>query len=101
MPLPACQRLKPVAGNVGQVAQVVMFYTYVLKSKVDAKLYIGWTDNLKKRLKDHNDGKVIATKGRIPFSLIYYECCLVREKAILREKYFKSGSGRNFLKNRI
>ena len=64
-------------------------------------LYIGWTDDLKNRLKSHNAGKVKSTKDRMPLELIYYEACLNKEKAILREKYFKTGFGRRFLKNRL
>lgn len=78
-----------------------MFYTYVLKSIKDGKLYIGWTNNLKKRFKNHNDGKVDATKNRAPLILIYYEACRSEESAISREKYFKTGFGRKFLKDRI
>lgn len=78
-----------------------MFYTYVLKSIKDGQLYIGWTDDLKQRFKSHNKGLVDATKSRIPFDLVYYEACIDKEKAIAREKYFKSGFGRNFLKSRI
>ncbi len=78
-----------------------MFYTYVLKSKVDNKLYIGFTENLKRRLLDHNSGKVLSTKDRKPLEIVYFEGCLSKDKAIKREKYFKTGFGRGFLKNRI
>ena len=78
-----------------------MFYTYVLLSKKDSKLYIGWSNNLKERKRKHDLGKVSATKERRPLILIYYEACLKKEKAIAREKYFKTGFGRNFLKTRI
>lgn len=78
-----------------------MFYTYVLKSKKDNDLYIGFTDNLKKRFAEHNRGLVDATKYRIPFILVYYEACLAEKKAIQREKYFKTGFGRRFLESRI
>jgi putative endonuclease len=78
-----------------------MFYTYVLKSENDGKLYIGYTDNLKRRFEEHNNGQVESTKGRRPFKLIYYEACLEKQKAVSREKYFKTGFGRNFLKDRI
>jgi len=78
-----------------------MFYTYVLRSKRDQRLYIGYTQDLKKRIELHNIGKVLATKARLPLKLVYYEACLDKEKAIRREKYFKSGFGRRFLKNRI
>ncbi|MEK7605554.1 MAG: GIY-YIG nuclease family protein [Patescibacteria group bacterium] len=78
-----------------------MFYTYVLKSLFDNKLYVGFTDNIERRLDEHNNGLVTATKSRRPLKLIYYEATLSQEKAIMREKYFKSGFGRNFLKTRI
>ena len=78
-----------------------MFYTYVLRSKKDNQLYIGFTDDLKKRFALHNKGKVDATKDRQPLVLIYYDACLIKEKAIRREKYFKTGFGRRFLKSRL
>lgn len=78
-----------------------MFYTYVLQSKKDNNLYIGYTDDLKARFGNHNKGLVDATKGRRPFILVYYEACLKEKKAIEREKYFKTGFGRRFLNNRI
>ncbi len=77
-----------------------MFYTYILKSKKDNKLYVGFTDDLKKRFQEHNNGKVDSTKNRKPFELIYYEACKSKIKALKREKYFKTGFGRKFLKER-
>lgn len=62
---------------------------------------MGFTDNIERRLDEHNNGLVTATKSRRPLKLIYYEATLSQEKAIMREKYFKSGFGRNFLKTRI
>ena len=50
-----------------------MWYTYILLSKKDNKLYTGYTNNLLKRLEKHNKGEVYATKNREPFKLIYYE----------------------------
>lgn len=78
-----------------------MFYTYVLKSKIDGNLYIGWTDDLKNRFNQHNRGTVESTKTRIPFDLVYYEACLSKEKAIEREKQLKTGFGRAYLKRRL
>jgi putative endonuclease len=78
-----------------------MYYTYVLKSLKDNKLYVGWTDNLQSRVYKHNSGKVISTKYRVPLTLAYYEACQSKTKAIKREKYFKTGFGRRFLKDRI
>ena len=67
-----------------------MFYTYVLKSIKDNKLYVGFTEDLKKRINEHNQGLVLVTRARKPLTLIYYEACLNKNKAIKREKYFKT-----------
>ena len=79
----------------------MFYYTYVLKSDIDEKLYIGWTVNLSRRFKKHTNGLVVSTKNRRPLKLIYYEACLSREKAIHREKELKSGFGRAYLKRRM
>lgn len=78
-----------------------MFYTYVLKSKKDDKLYIGFSSDLKKRLQEHNKGLVEATKSRVPLEIVYYEACLNEKKAIEREKVLKTGFGRAYLKRRL
>ncbi|MFH1608617.1 MAG: GIY-YIG nuclease family protein [Patescibacteria group bacterium] len=78
-----------------------MFYTYVLKSKKDNKLYIGFSCDLKKRLLEHNKGLVESTKNRRPFKLVYYEACCNKEKAIAREKTLKTGFGRMYLRKRM
>jgi putative endonuclease len=77
------------------------YYTYVLKSSKDGRLYIGSTSNLVQRVKQHNAGDVEATKNRRPLNLVYYEAGLDKDKAHKRERYFKTGFGRAFLKNRI
>ena len=77
------------------------FYTYVLKSKKDGKLYIGWTDNIQKRIEKHNKGLVKATKYRRPLTLIYFEGSLNKYKAINREKQLKTGFGRFYISKRI
>ncbi|OGM29665.1 excinuclease ABC subunit C [Candidatus Woesebacteria bacterium RIFCSPHIGHO2_01_FULL_41_10] len=79
----------------------MFFYTYVLQSKKDGYLYIGWTNNLRKRFDDHNLGNVEATKSRVPFEIIYYEACKSKQNAIAREKQLKSGYGRRYLKTRM
>lgn len=79
----------------------MIYYTYVLKSYIDNKLYIGFTNDLKKRLTEHNTGKCKSTVSRKPFELIYFEGCLDKDKAIKREKYFKTGFGRRYLKERL
>ncbi len=79
----------------------MFYYTYVLKSLNDGKLYVGWTDNLNQRIKAHRNGLVNSTKSRRPLVLVYCEACKDKERAIKREKYFKTGFGRRFLKDRI
>ena len=79
----------------------IMFYTYVLFSETDKKFYIGFTKDLKKRVEEHQNGSVLSTAHKRPFILIYYEACLNENDAIKREKYFKSGFGRRFLRNRL
>ena len=78
-----------------------MFYTYILKSKKDGRLYTGYTNNLRKRFKQHNDGKSSYTKGRGPYELVYYEACVEEEDARSRELYLKSGRGKRFIKSRL
>ena len=78
-----------------------MFYTYVLLSEKDGKFYTGFTRDLKQRIEKHTKGSVVATCDRRPLKLIYYEACLDERDAIKREKYFKTGFGRRFLRNRI
>jgi len=79
----------------------MFYFTYVLRSKKDKNLYIGFTSNLKKRLVEHNNGFVLATKNRRPIELVYYEASRNKDRALKREKYFKTGFGRRFLKNNI
>lgn len=78
-----------------------MYFTYVIRSKKDRKLYIGYTGNLKLRFEQHNKGLVDSTRNRRPFELIYYEVCIKRDDAIRREKYLKTFYGKMFLKNRL
>jgi len=78
-----------------------MFYTYVLLSQKDREFYIGFTGDLDLRLKEHQGGSVESTRDRRPLKLIYYEACLEERDAIKREKYFKSGFERRFLRNRL
>lgn len=78
-----------------------MFYTYVIKSLKDGHIYVGHTNDLKRRIKEHNSGEVKSTNKRKPFKLLYYEACNVLIDAIKREKAFKTGFGRAYLKRRL
>ncbi|OGD95730.1 excinuclease ABC subunit C [Candidatus Curtissbacteria bacterium RIFCSPHIGHO2_12_FULL_38_9b] len=75
----------------------MFFYIYVLESAKDKKRYIGYTSDLRKRLKEHNLGKSEATKPRLPLKLIYFEGCLNQEDAKRRERYLKTTQGRRFM----
>jgi len=75
-----------------------MWYVYALKSCVDNHLYIGISQNIDSRLKQHNSGTTKSTRSRRPFEIIYQEKCGERMAARNREKYLKSGVGREFLK---
>lgn len=74
-----------------------MHYVYVLMSLKDNSLYIGYTTDLKKRIKEHKEGKSQSTKFRRPFKLIFYEAFINRIDAKRRENYLKSGWGRRSL----
>ncbi|MCA9362828.1 GIY-YIG nuclease family protein [Candidatus Kaiserbacteria bacterium] len=79
-----------------------MNYVYVLRSKVDKELYIGSTNDLRRRLSEHNEGKVYSTRLRIPFELVYYEAYLSENDARIRESRLKQrGQARVHLLNRL
>ncbi|MBI3627587.1 MAG: GIY-YIG nuclease family protein [Candidatus Sungbacteria bacterium] len=74
-----------------------MHGVYVLRSKKDLNLYVGYAHDLKARVIEHQKGHVPATKNRRPLELIYCELHRNRKGAMHREKFFKSGWGRNYL----
>ena len=76
-----------------------MFYVYVLEDE-SGEHYIGSTIDLRKRLKEHNQGRSFATKGH-QWHCIYYEASLEESDARRREKYFKTTQGRRLLKRRV
>lgn len=79
-----------------------MFYVYLLRSERDGNLYIGYTNDLKRRLKEHNSGENRSTKSRIPFELLYYEAYQSRGDATKREQMLKErGRALGGLKRRI
>ena len=66
-----------------------MYAVYIIKSLKDKRLYIGSTSNLKRRLSEHNSGKIFSTKWRTPFELIYCELYKAEKDARLRERKLK------------
>lgn len=66
-----------------------MYYVYVLKSRKDRMLYTGSTNDLRRRLKEHNNGKVFSTNHRKPLDLVYYEAYKSEKDARKRESNLK------------
>lgn len=78
-----------------------MYYTYVLRSRKDRRLYVGKSKDLKTRFEEHQKGYVSSTAERRPFELIYYEACRNNLDAARRERYLKTSYGKMFLKKRL
>ena len=79
------------------VSEKMMYIVYVLCSLKDGKHYTGYTIDLTRRLKEHNSGKTESTKRRRPFEIVHTEEFGSEEEAKKREKYLKSGKGREEL----
>ena len=71
----------------------MFYYVYILQSLKNQSFYIGYTSDLRKRVKQHNSGESLATKPFRPYKVIYYEAFLDRRDAKNREEYLKSGWG--------
>ncbi len=78
-----------------------MWFVYILKSLNTSFIYIGSTNNLKRRLQEHNDRLSQSTKHYAPFEIEAYVAVNSETKARELEKYFKTGSGKAVLKKRI
>jgi putative endonuclease len=75
-----------------------MYYVYVLRSKKDKHFYVGYSSDLKQRVTEHFQGESFATKARLPLELVYYEAYVHKHDATTRERFLKTGWGRNYLK---
>lgn len=82
----------------GQTSRIKMYYVYILQSLKDKKFYIGYSENLKRRFAEHQNGEVQSTKPRRPFELIFYEAYKNMADAKRREKYFKTNKGKSSLR---
>lgn len=78
----------------------MFYYVYLLQGK-NNNLYIGYTDNLKKRLEEHNRGLNFSTKPYRPWQLVFYEAYLNEKDAKRREKYLKTSQGSRLLKRML
>ena len=77
------------------------YFIYVLKSLSARKSYVGMTDDLGRRLAEHNSAKHFYSKRHIPWSIVHAEKFDTRDDARKREKYFKTAAGRRYLKKHI
>ena len=78
-----------------------MFYVYILRSLKTKYRYIGQTTDLTKRMSEHNQGLTKSIRFQIPFKLEYVETFRTRQEAMKREKFLKSGKGREWLDKNV
>lgn len=103
----AFRLMKPLPREIGSPTLTPPFvlhmhYVYVIKSLHSSFIYIGQTDDLRQRFRQHNAGTEIATKRYLPFMLSYYEAYSNKRDALIREKKLKQyGSSWGHLKNRL
>ena len=77
-----------------------MYYVYLLKLN-DSTIYTGRSDDLKRRIAEHNKGKVRSTKFKLPMKLIYYEAYVEKKDAIDREIFLRTGDGRKGIRKQL
>jgi len=88
---------RPACRQAG--AHKIMYYVYALKSLVRKYIYVGLTDNIQRRIAEHNGEKEKTTRAYAPFKTILMEQYGTRVEARKREKYLKSGAGKEYLKS--
>ncbi|WP_416437874.1 GIY-YIG nuclease family protein [Phnomibacter sp. MR] len=75
-----------------------MMYVYVIRSEKYGRFYVGISEDVDRRLAEHNAGHTFSTKGYRPWQLFFVETVSDRAKARAREKYLKSGVGKEYIK---
>ena len=88
---------RPFRKNAHNWAFSIMHYTYILKSKIIDKYYIGSTDNPQRRLILHNEGHSVSTKAYIPWDLVYLETFATKTEALKREKHLKKMKSKKYI----
>lgn len=78
-----------------------MYYTYILQNTITNRYYVGYTPDLKNRLRKHQDGQVLSTKSNRNYQLEWYCAFKTRNQALDFERYLKTGSGIAFMKKRF
>jgi len=87
--------------NSGNFLLSIMFWIYILKSRKTGCYYIGQTENIIKRLDEHNNRKSRFTKSGVPWELVHSEKFFTRAEVMKREKYLKSLKKRKAIENII
>ena len=77
------------------------YYVYVLESLVANFIYVGYTEDLRRRFKEHNHGDTPSTAKYLPYALIHYEAYRNKKDAKRRELYLKSTKGKTTLRTMI
>ena len=77
------------------------YYSYVLRSLKNGILYKGSTENIEKRLQSHNEGLVNFTSKHLPWEIVIQEEFTTRAQAMNRERWYKTGVGRDWIKNQL
>ena len=78
-----------------------MYYVYILRSLKYKKLYTGFTIDLKKRMEEHENGESTFTRSMRPLTLVYYEAYCNEHDARIRERFLKSGRGREVIHKQL
>ncbi len=74
------------------------YFVYVISSQFRKYIYVGLTADLERRLAEHFDGKERTTKPYRPYKILFTETFGTRVEARMREKYLKSGKGKEWIK---
>ena len=77
-----------------------MYFVYVIRSEIDGRYYVGISEDVERRVGEHNSGRTKSTKGYIPWKLVFQEEYEDRKTARKREKYLKSGYGKQWIKEK-
>jgi len=78
-----------------------MYYCYILQSQKTQKLYVGFSEDLRKRFIEHNEGRVKSTKFGRPWRLVYYEAHLNKTLARKTEIFYKKSQGRRQIRKKL
>lgn len=76
-----------------------MYFVYAISSLTKNYIYVGLTDNVERRVMQHNKGYEKTTKPYLPYKIILIEEFVTRTDARKREKYLKAGIGKDYLRS--